>query len=173
MDRIKRAGAGALFGVVVALLPLSAAWGAQDQNGVARDPVQLLDELEKRRNALDARAAELDLREKELNRLQEQVAKRTQALQMLRQEVRKDILEEKKINTDNIAKLARVYASMKPKVAAQQLKDLERNTAIKVLKVMKEKVAAKIFDKMNPEDGVPLADAIGMTLQQKRQQRMR
>ncbi|MEG3641178.1 MotE family protein [Magnetococcus sp. PR-3] len=169
MNGIKRVMAMAVMAFGLMVSPVMA---AQDQNGAPRDPVDLLKTLEKRQVSLEARAKALDLKEQEIKRMGEMVDKRLKALTALREEVRQDILEEKNINTENIARLARIYSAMKPKVAAKQLKDLERTTAVKILKVLKEKVAAKIFDKMDPMEAVPLADAIGMTLQERRMRRI-
>ncbi|ABK42587.1 hypothetical protein Mmc1_0058 [Magnetococcus marinus MC-1] len=169
MNGMKKIVAVAVLAMAFMIQPVGA---AQDQNGSPRDPVDLLKTLEIRQNELETRAKVLDLKEQELKRMGEEVERRLKALTALREQVRQDILEEKQIDSNNIARLARIYSSMKPKVAAGQLKDLERETAVKVLKVLKEKVAAKIFDKMDPQDALPLADAIGMSLQKRRMLRV-
>lgn len=166
MGRSKLPWLFVLLGAWFSLLP---AW-AEDvvASDPLKDPIQLLGDLETRRKSLEERAKWLELREGELKRLEEKIDKRITALEELRQEIQRDLSREKEVNDTNIARLAKIYAGMKPKDAAEQLRNLERRTAIKVLKVMSEKVAAAILGKMGGQDAVELADELGIPTSDKR-----
>ncbi|OSM03936.1 MotE family protein [Magnetofaba australis] len=142
-----------------------------DQDKRIKDPIQLLQALEKRRMNLDARAKLLETREAEVKRMEEQLSRRIAAMEALRAEIRRDLEEEKRIDDANIARLAKVFSSMKPKQAGAQLEGMERATAVKVLRVLREKTAAKILDKMNRPAAVELADEIGLTMGERRRRR--
>lgn len=133
-----------------------------------KDPIQLLGDLEAKRKSLDERAKWLELREIELKRLEEKIDKRISALEELRLEIQQDLAREKEVNDTNISRLSKIYSGMKPKDAAEQLRSLDRRTAVKILKVMPEKVAANILGKMGGQDAVDLADELGILTSDKR-----
>ena len=132
------------------------------------DPAGLLNDLEKRRVELEKRAKWLDLREADLKRLEEKLAKRVASLEALRNEIRANLEKEKVVDDANITRLAKILSGMKAKAAADGLKAMDRETAVLVLKVMKEKVAAKILSKMDNEQAVQLANELGIPMAEKK-----
>ncbi|MEO5350364.1 MAG: hypothetical protein H7836_12045 [Magnetococcus sp. YQC-3] len=136
--------------------------------GVA-DPANLLNGLEQRRQELEKRAKWLDLREADLKRLEEKLAKRIASLEALRGEMRANLDKEKAVDDANVNRLAKILSGMKVKAAADGLKSMDRETAVLVLKVMKEKVAAKILSKMESEQAAQLANELGIPLSEKKQ----
>ncbi|MBF0191891.1 MAG: hypothetical protein HQL99_12245 [Magnetococcales bacterium] len=136
--------------------------------GLAKDPIALLEGLEKRRMALDEREKLQELREVDLKRLEEKMNKRIAALEVLRQNIREDLAQEKVMDDANIKRLAKIYAGMKPKAAAASLMAMDRETAVKALKAVPEKVAAKILSRMDVADAVQLSEAIGVPIAAKR-----
>ncbi|MEO5341042.1 MAG: hypothetical protein H7837_11105 [Magnetococcus sp. MYC-9] len=132
------------------------------------DPAQLLNSLEQRRLELERRAKWLDLREADLKRLEEKLAKRIGALESLRGEIRASLEKEKVVDDANVARLAKILSGMKVKAAADGLKSMDRETAVLVLKVMKEKVAAKILSKMDNEQAAQLANELGIPMADKK-----
>ncbi|MEO5363873.1 MAG: hypothetical protein H7838_09660 [Magnetococcus sp. DMHC-8] len=145
----------------------------KDQNvsdkasGIA-DPAGLLNNLEHRRLELEKRAKWLDLREADLKRLEEKLAKRIASLETLRNEIRTNLDKEKVVDDANIMRLAKILSGMKVKAAADGLKSMDRETAVLVLKVMKEKVAAKILSKMDNEQAAQLANELGIPMAEKK-----
>ncbi|MBF0621463.1 MAG: hypothetical protein HQL54_06010 [Magnetococcales bacterium] len=133
-----------------------------------RDPLHLLEELETQRLELEARGRQLDDQEKELNTLVDVLGKRIEALKSLRESIREERAKEKAMDDANIARLAKIYSSMKAKEAAGQFKNMDRRTAVKVLKVMREKVASKILGKMDAVEAASLADELGISLAERR-----
>lgn len=158
----------ALLALILLLVPAPPALALEDVDPL-RDPIQLLDMLEKKRQELDERAKWLELRETELKRLEDKIAKRITALESLRDQIQKDMVREKEVDNTNIARLAKIYTGMKDKDAAAELQILDKETAVRVLKVMREKVAAKILAKMPPQQGAALAEELGIPINQRRQ----
>ncbi len=132
------------------------------------DPATLLNNLEQRRLDLEKRAKWLDLREADLKRLEEKLAKRIASLEALRSEIRTSLDKEKVVDDANVVRLAKIFSGMKTKSAADGLKAMDRETAVLVLKVMKEKVAAKILSKMDNEQAVQLANELGIPMAEKK-----
>ncbi|MBF0180466.1 MAG: hypothetical protein HQM03_10635 [Magnetococcales bacterium] len=136
--------------------------------GLAKDPIALLEILEKRRADLDEREKWLEVREADLKRLEEKLGKRITALEQLRDAIRADVAQEKDQDDANIKRLAKIYAGMKPKAAASSLMAMDRETAVKALRAVPEKVAAKILSKMDVKEAVQISEALGMPIAQKR-----
>ena len=132
------------------------------------DPAGLLNNLEQRRQELEKRAKWLDLREADLKRLEEKLAKRIASLETLRNEIRTNLDKEKVVDDTNITRLAKILSGMKVKAAADSLKAMDRETSVLVLKVMKEKVAAKILSKMDNEQAAQLANELGIPMSEKK-----
>ncbi|MBF0137553.1 MAG: hypothetical protein H7833_17210 [Magnetococcus sp. DMHC-1] len=152
-----------LSGLLVWLFLVAPGWAANEAVNPLKDPIQLLDSLEKRRLELEERSRVLDAKETELKQMEERLGKRVTALEGLRTSIENDLAEEKKQNEENIARLAKIYSGMKTRAAAERLQKLDRKVALKVLKVMKEKVAAKVLGKMDAPAAAELADGLGIT----------
>ncbi|MEO5378178.1 MAG: hypothetical protein H7832_10420 [Magnetococcus sp. DMHC-6] len=167
-------------GVVVCCFITSLSYGTEEVKPVpssqgggsltCADPLKLLDSLEKRRLDLDQRGQAMELREAEVKRLEEQLGHRIEALETLRSAIQQDLSSEKNQDDANIARLSKIFAGMNVKGAAASLEVMDEGTAVRVLKGMREKVAAKILSRMNTESAVRLADILGMPLADKRGQ---
>lgn len=156
-----------VVGLVFSLASSVQGWAADDGR-VIQDPLHLLESLEQRRVQLDEQARKLDIREQDLKRLEEKIAARVDALEKLRDAIRSDLEKEKQSDDANIARLGKIYTSMKPGPAAEGIKLLDQETAVKVLKVMPEKIVAKILNKMDVLSAGKLADEMGMPVADKR-----
>lgn len=181
--RLNRWGLAALAAACIALA--GSAWAANGEDGEKkppppadvqsqdppRDPMLLLEHLEKRRLELDEREKWLEMRQVELARLEAKLKKRIEALENLRKVIEDGLNKEKELDDANIARLAKIYSGMKAKVAAARLRSLDRPTAIKILKVMREKTTAKILGKMPSMDAVKLSDALGVPVAERRRGR--
>ncbi|MBF0611244.1 MAG: hypothetical protein G8345_15605 [Magnetococcales bacterium] len=151
-------------GIWLAPMPLL----ASDVTDPLKDPLQLLEILEKRRKECEERTKQLDFREEELKRLEEKIEKRVGVLESLRMQIQTDMSKEQKVDDENINRLAKIYSGMKPKVAADQLKSMEQKIVLRILRAMGEKQAAKILNRMEPEAATPLTEALGLPLADKR-----
>ncbi|MBF0188490.1 MAG: hypothetical protein HQL50_11265 [Magnetococcales bacterium] len=159
-----------VMALIVALAPPVMAEGPESDDRI-RDPLALLEELERRRKTLDTREKALNLRAEELGRLEKTLEKRIETLSRLRSEIDADLKREKDTDTANTSRLAKIYSSMKAKDAAEQIRNLDRPTAVRVMRVMREKTAAKVLGRMDLRDAVALGNALGMPVAQRRQRR--
>jgi flagellar motility protein MotE (MotC chaperone) len=154
--------------ILASLFVLTPSIGISADAGLIKDPMLLLKSLEERRKDFDDREEKLAIREQDLQRLEEKLAKRIKSLEVLRDVIQRDLGKEKEIDTANIARLAKIYGSMKVKAAAAGLQSIDQDIAVKVLKVMSEKTAGKILGKMKGGNAVVLANELGMSIAEKR-----
>jgi flagellar motility protein MotE (MotC chaperone) len=134
----------------------------QEEGGVSRlitdDPtlltpaeIDILQQLAVRRDQLDAREREVDMRTGLLKAAEERINKKIAELQTLRTTIDSLI---KKFDAQQEAKLkslVKIYESMKPKKAAEIFKELEMDTLLEVSERMKERKLADIIANMPPE----------------------
>lgn len=117
----------------------------------SRAEIEMLQSLMERRETLDLRARELDIRGNLLSaaelRIDEKIV-RLKSIEATIQELlaRHDDQEEKKLRS-----LVRIYESMKPKQAARIFEELDIDILIDVAERMNERKFAPILAQMNPE----------------------
>lgn len=111
--------------------------------------IQVLESLAERRREIEARARDLDMREKLLaaaeKRLDEKIAK----LKELRDSIESMFASADAENEAQIASLVKMYERMKPKDAARIFDKLDLKVLIEVVDRMKEAKAALVLAKMN------------------------
>ena len=105
------------------------------------------------------REAEIDSREMELKTLGAEVDKKLVAMQELRQELltlldRKDQAEGRRLK-----QLSAIYEKMEPEKAAILISQLDRRQAIELLLGIKQKVAGRILDNLDPNIATELSRA--------------
>jgi len=113
--------------------------------------IEILQQLAVRRDQLDAREREIEMRTGLLNAAEERINKKIAELQTLRTTIDGLI---KKFDAQQDAKLSslvKIYENMKPKEAARIFEDLEMDTLLEVSERMKERKLAAIIAKMTPE----------------------
>ncbi|MFO1511538.1 MAG: hypothetical protein U1F83_01260 [Verrucomicrobiota bacterium] len=118
-------------------------------------------------NELKLEKESLAKREKELNELADRLQTErlelnvvTQAIYQLQSQFEATVVRMNAEESVNIKKLARTYATMAPDGAAPIMKELEENTLLKILAVMKETESAPILEamsKLGPEDAKRVA----------------
>lgn len=152
-------------GEIVAALPASAAddagyvneppghesTTADDPIGPVRAPKEVIAELRRQREMLDARAAELDEREQQLQVIRTRLADRLDELKA----ERKRLAETASLVNDaagkDVRRLASMYEQMKPKQAAQIFDRMEPSFAAGFLSEMRPASAALIMANMEAE----------------------
>ncbi len=131
-------------------------------NGVSRlikdDPtlltpaeIDILQQLAQRRDQLDNREKEIQMRTGLLNAAEERINKKIAELQNLRVTIDGLI---KKFDAQQEAKLkslVKIYENMKPKDAAKIFEELEMDTLLEMAERMKERKLSGIIAKMPPE----------------------
>lgn len=117
----------------------------------SRAEVEMLQNLVERRETLDLRARELDIRDNLLSAAEQRIDEKIVQLKTIEATIQ-DLLdlhddqEEKKLGS-----LVRIYESMKPKQAARIFEQLDIDILIDVAERMNERKIAPILAQMNPE----------------------
>lgn len=109
----------------------------------------LIAELKTEKEGLAKREKDLkDLEERlKVERMELNVV--TQAVYQLQKQVEANIVRINAEEATNLKKLSRTYAAMSPEGAAPIMKELEENTATKILALMKETESAPILEAMS------------------------
>jgi len=107
---------------------------------------QLIAELKDQREALRARAQQLDELEARLNAERQEIYTLTQAVSQLKTNIEATVTWIGEEELVNLKKLAKVYAAMGPEGAARILREMEDDQVVKVLALMKEPDSAPILE---------------------------
>jgi flagellar motility protein MotE (MotC chaperone) len=118
---------------------------------------RILVSIEEEYNKLVDREAEIDSREIELKTLEAEVDKKLAAMQELRQELLK--LLDRKNNEEGVrlSQLSAIYEKMEPEKAAVLIENLDKQQAIELLLGIKQKIAGKILDNLDPNIATELS----------------
>lgn len=118
---------------------------------VSRSEVEVLQKLAARRAELDQRARDLDLREKLLTASEQRVGERISELKALEINVQKLLGQRDAQEEAQIASLVKVYESMKPKDAARIFEELDMEVLLPVADRMKEAKIGAVLAAMNSD----------------------
>ncbi len=122
--------------------------------------MEILRDVEKRKEALDIREAELEKREQRLNSLQADIEKQLSELKTVQAKIDESMELRNDLEETAIAKLAKTYASMPPESAAQLIQNIDKAIAIRILSVMKERAAGKILAAAPPDLATRLSEGL-------------
>lgn len=111
----------------------------------------LLQDLSARRETLDDRSRELDLREKMLLAAERQVDDKIAELKDIEKTIDELLREYDEEQSARIDSLVKIYQSMKPKDAAQIFAELDLPVLLDVLERMREAKSALILALLDPE----------------------
>jgi flagellar motility protein MotE (MotC chaperone) len=116
-------------------------------------------------NSLSERKKQLDLREAELNALEEELHKQRQEvegrigkLEQIRAEIATVLKEKVDVDETRVTTLVDFYSNMKPKQAAEIFNNLNEDLAVEVLGRMKKKNAAEIMNLLEPQKARTLSE---------------
>lgn len=123
----------------------------------------VLESLRKRREELDARAAELEMRENLLQAAEQRVDDKLAALKALNAKIQSRVEEEKKAENERFASLVSMYENMKPKDAARIFNRLETGTLVDVASRMNPRKLAPVLSKMDAASAERLTMEIART----------
>ncbi|MEW6412668.1 MAG: hypothetical protein AB1483_09380 [Candidatus Zixiibacteriota bacterium] len=107
------------------------------------DSIEQISWIEKEKQVLAARAKELDVRQKELERLEQQVNKK--------------LLNVEQVESSRTASLAKLYDGMDARSVAQLLANLDDKTVVSILPRMKVKNASAVLQLMPPQRAAKLS----------------
>ena len=125
--------------------------GQLDPTFLTPAEIEILQQLALRRDQLDAREREMDLRNGLLNAAEGRIDQKIAELQKLRSIIDSLIKKYDKEQDAKLKSLVKIYENMKPKDAARIFEDLEMHTLLEVSERMKERKLAGIIAKMSPE----------------------
>ncbi|NOY13969.1 MAG: hypothetical protein GXP51_09955 [Deltaproteobacteria bacterium] len=151
--------------MLVALALLSIGLPIRAQDLAANLPIKSVEErrilvsIEREREKLDQREADLDSRELQLKTLESEVDKKLAAMQELRGKLVKLLNLKKAEEGRRVGELSKIYEKMEPTKAALLIKDLDQQLAIELLIGIKKKTAGQILDNLDVETATKLSKA--------------
>ena len=118
-------------------------------------------------NKLNDRKKELDLREAELAKLEEELGKqktdldeKLKQLEAMRAEISKTLKTRVAVDQEKVDKLVQTYSTMKAQNAAKIIETLNEDLAVEVMDKMKKKNAAEIMNMMDAKKARRLSELL-------------
>lgn len=122
----------------------------KDPTTFTRAEIDLLANLAQRRDQIEQRAREIDLRESLLAAAEKRLDERIAEIKKLEASVKQIVQQYDKQEEQNLQGLVKVYENMKPKDAARIFEKLEPNVLLGVVERMKEAKLALVLADMAP-----------------------
>lgn len=122
---------------------------------------RLLSRLKEEQKAFSRRQSELERRENELKILQAEVDKKLDQLKALREQMEQVLSKMDRVEKEKVKKLSKIYQKRNPADAAASLAAMEKDLAVSVLSMMRDKYAGEILDHMETETAVEYSTALG------------
>lgn len=122
----------------------------RDPTTFTRAEIELLANLAQRRDQLEQRAREIDLRESLLAAAEKRIDERIAELKKLEGSIKQIVQQYDKQEEQNLQGLVKVYENMKPKDAARIFEKLDANVLLGVVERMKEAKLAAVLADMSP-----------------------
>jgi flagellar motility protein MotE (MotC chaperone) len=120
------------------------------ENHLTSAEIDLLSSLSKRREELDARERELELRQTLLKAAQKNIDERIAALKKLENKIQRFASADKEKKDKQFNKLVKMYSAMKPKGAARIFNELDKKVLIGIIQQMKPQAMSAILAAMEP-----------------------
>lgn len=112
--------------------------------------IDLLQQLAERREVIEAREREINLRDGLMKAAESRIDKKIQELKGLQATVEKLIANYDEQEAGKISSLVKIYENMKPKDAARIFEELDMDTLLLVAERMKERSLAAVMSDMDP-----------------------
>ena len=122
-----------------------------DPTLLTQTEIDLLQQLAERREFLDARERELEQRSGLLRAAESRIDKKVSELKSLQASIEQLVKAHEKAQDAKVASLVKIYENMKPKDAARIFEELDMETLLQVAERMKERKLAPVMAQMNPE----------------------
>ncbi|MBU6234466.1 MAG: flagellar protein FlbB [Alphaproteobacteria bacterium] len=126
-------------------------WADPAKENMADSPeqMQLMEDLGKRREQLNAREKALDTREAMMAAAEKQIDDKLQELSELKKQIEQLLGQQDVEENNRIASLVKIYEGMKPKDAANIFNQMEMGVLLKVVSKMSERKVAPIIAAMD------------------------
>ena len=123
----------------------------EDPTLLTQAEVDLLQHLAERRRVIESREQELQIRTGLLTAAEARIDKKIEELKVLRETINSLIKTFDAQQDAKLLSLVKIYENMKPKEAAKIFEDMEMDILLEVAERMKERKLSPIMAKMNPE----------------------
>lgn len=124
------------------LVPMTTA-GSESEN-------QILERLAARREELDARESEIDMRMALVDAAEKRIEERTAALEALEARINAMVDEKRTLEESQFVAVVSTYETMKPKDAAAIFDQLEMDVLVRIARAINPRKLAPIMAKMDP-----------------------
>ena len=123
---------------------------AFDPSTLTEGQIQVLKKLASRRQELDERERLLDVRAELNTRTEERLDQQISRLAVLKERLESLVTDLDDAEEQKLARLVKIYETMKPKAAAEIFNRLEISILLHVIERMKEAKSAVVLGKMDP-----------------------
>lgn len=127
-----------------------------------QNEVDVLQKLSERRESLDARQRDLDLRENMVKAAESRIDKKIAEMKGLQANVEQMLKQVDDQDDTKMKSLVKIYENMKPKDAAKIFEQLDMPVLLGVITRMKEQKVAPVMEAMLPEKAKLVTDALAM-----------
>ena len=124
--------------------------------------ILVLQQLAKRRAALDEREHILTVKQKELEQLEQQITAQKKELQSLQKKLEEQNLH---LPDDDMTYLIKIYANMRPQEAARLLQTQDAELRKKIIRRLPAPKSAAILEKMDTETALSLTRELNTPMQ--------
>ena len=124
--------------------------GIEDPTLLTQAEIDLLQQLAERRQTIEAREREADMREAMLKAAESRIDKKVDEMKALQATIEDLVAQYDDQKAAKVASLVKIYENMKPKDAARIFEELDMDTLLLVAERMKERRLAPIMAEMNP-----------------------
>ena len=127
-----------------------------------QNEIDVLQKLAERREMLDARSRDLDLRENMVKAAESRIDKKIAEMKALQSNVEGMLKQVDDQDDAKMKSLVKIYENMKPKDAAKIFEQLDMPVLMGVLTHMKEQKVAPIMESMDPMKAKTITDSLAM-----------
>ena len=124
---------------------------ADDPTFYTQAEVDLLQKLAERREEIEARAREIDVRENLLKAAEARIDTKVESLKDLQRTIEDKLVQYDKEQEEKLNNLVKLYENMKPKDAGRIFEELEMDVLLEVAEKMNNRRLAPILAKMAPQ----------------------
>jgi flagellar motility protein MotE (MotC chaperone) len=121
-----------------------------DAEAIPASETAILERLAARRNELETREAELDMRMALVEAAEKRIEERTAVLEALEARINAMVDEKRTLEESQFVAVVSMYETMKPKDAAAIFDQLDMSVLLRVARAMNPRKMAPILAKMNP-----------------------
>ena len=132
----------------------------EPQRQFSQIELDILQSLSKRREELEERGRELDLKEKLLEATELRINDKLNEMKMLKADVEQLLVQYNEHEDAKIKSLVKIYESMKPKQASEIFNELDMPILLEVVDMMSERKVAPVLAGMDPERARELTEEL-------------